>query len=58
MNWLKSLCGSKREQELKEQVRLLEEKLKERQEAINRTNAYWKRKMYELQGKMSRTKRL
>lgn len=58
MNWLKSLCGSKREEELEEQVRVLEAKLKERQEAINRTNAYWKRKLYELQGRMSSKKRL
>lgn len=58
MNWLKSICGSKREEELEKQVRVLEAKLKERQEAINRTNAYWKRKLYEVQGKTTRKKAL
>lgn len=58
MNWLKSICGSKREEELEKQVRVLEVKLKERQEAINRTNAYWKRKLYEVQARATRKKAL
>lgn len=58
MKWLKSICGSRREEELEEQVRVLESKLKERQEAVNRTNAYWKRKLYEVQSRINNKKRL
>lgn len=43
---------SKREQDLEKQVELLKKKLEERQEAINKTNAYWKKKVNELQRKI------
>lgn len=45
----------KREKELEQEIELLktqisecEQKVSEKQEHINRTNAYWKRKFYEL----------
>ena len=34
--------------ELEKQNEALKEKLQERQEVINQTNAYWKKKMYNL----------
>lgn len=54
MKWLKSIFTSKREKELEELVKVLETKLRDRQEAINKTNAYWKNKMHEIQKRPSR----
>lgn len=48
MNWFKKLFMSKKEKELEKQVIELRAKLDERQEAINKTNAYWKRKVHDL----------
>lgn len=58
MNWLKNLCASKKVRELEEQVRVLQAKLKDRQEAINKTNAFWKKKLFEMQQKTARQKKL
>lgn len=48
MNWFKKLFMSKKEKELEKQIEELKVKLGERQEAINKTNAYWKKKVHEL----------
>jgi hypothetical protein len=53
-NWFTSLFGKSRIQELEEQVDDLEKevidlrlKLHEKQEHIDKTNAYWKKKMHQ-----------
>lgn len=48
MNWLKNLLISKKVQQLEKQIEELKTELDKRQEAINKTNAYWKKKMHEL----------
>lgn len=53
MNWIKKLFTSKREIALEKEIEILKVKLEERQEAINKTNAYWKKKMNEVQRKFS-----
>lgn len=53
MNLFKLLTGPRANeiQQLKEEIEQLKQKLAERQEAINKTNAYWKKKMNEQQRK-------
>lgn len=48
IKFIKDLFGRKqRIKELEEQLQECGNKLAERQEVINQTNAYWKRKLYE-----------
>jgi hypothetical protein len=51
MNWIKNLFSFTKEQELEKEITVLKAKLEERQEAINKTNAYWKKKLHEVQKK-------
>jgi peptidoglycan hydrolase CwlO-like protein len=53
MNWLKNLLTSKKIQQLEKKIEELETELDKRQEAINKTNAYWKKKVHELTRKQS-----
>jgi len=50
MNWLKKLFTKddceQAKKELEQKVVILEAELEKRQEAINRTNAYWKKRFY------------
>ena len=47
MKWFKSLFTSyKRVKELENQIEVLNDKITEKQEIINKTNAYWKKKLY------------
>jgi len=48
LNWLKKLLSSKKIEELERENSELKEKLVERQEHINKTNAYWKKKMNDI----------
>ena len=52
MEWIKDLFGGKTikklEQELSDLKRLHSEMLIEKQEQINKTNAYWKKKMRDM----------
>lgn len=51
MEWsLKKLFTSKKQQieDLKQENKKLQEKLLEKQEHINKTNAYWKKKLHSL----------
>jgi hypothetical protein len=48
LNWLKKLLSSKKIEELEKENSELKEKLVERQEHINKTNAYWKKKMNDI----------
>lgn len=50
IKWIKSLF-SNRQEELEKEVKILREKLDERQEVINKTNAYWKKKLHDMQVK-------
>ena len=43
----KLFCGDALKN-LEKQNQILKEKLEERQEVVNQTNAYWKKKMYNL----------
>ena len=48
INFIKNLMGKSRKiKQLEEQLQECGNKLAERQEVINQTNAYWKRKLYE-----------
>jgi hypothetical protein len=48
IKFIKDLFGRKQKiKELEEQLQECGNKLAERQEVINQTNAYWKRKLYE-----------
>lgn len=48
IKFIKNLFGKKQKiKELEEQLQECGNKLAERQEVINQTNAYWKRKLYE-----------
>jgi hypothetical protein len=49
--WLKRLFCSKETEKLEQTIKDLQIKLAERQEAINKTNAYWKKKMAEVNRK-------
>lgn len=55
MNFFELLRGSRAQQikDLKEEIDQLKQKLEERQEAINKTNAYWKKKLHEVQRKQA-----
>lgn len=55
MNFFQLLTGSRAKEinKLKQEIETLKQKLEERQEAINKTNAYWKKKVSELQRKRS-----
>ena len=46
--WIKDLFKSTRVKELEQHISVLERELLKRQEDINKTNAYWKRKMHNL----------
>ena len=48
IKWIKDLFKSTRVKELKQHISVLERELLKRQEDINKTNAYWKRKMHNL----------
>jgi hypothetical protein len=45
-NWLINLFKGKKIKQLEEQNELLKKKLEEKQEVINQTNAYWKKRLY------------
>jgi len=49
MNWIKKLFTSKRVKHLEQEIEVLKLELERRQEAINKTNAYYKKKIHELQ---------
>lgn len=51
MNWIKELFSSKKVKHLEKEIETLKIEIDKRQEAINKTNAYWKKKMNELQRK-------
>ena len=51
MNWIKNLLSFTKIEELEKEITVLKSKLEERQEAINKTNAYWKKKLHEVQRK-------
>ena len=47
IKWLKSLVTSyKRVKELESEIQVLNDKIEEKQDIINKTNAYWKKKLY------------
>jgi hypothetical protein len=47
IKWLKSLVASyKRVKELESEIEVLNGKIEEKQDIINKTNAYWKKKLY------------
>lgn len=47
IRWLKSLVTNyKKVKELEVEVETLNDKLDEKQDIINKTNAYWKKKLY------------
>lgn len=47
INWLTSLFCKNRINELEKEVKDLKVKLEEKQEHIDKTNAYWKKKMHQ-----------
>jgi sensor domain CHASE-containing protein len=51
MNWIQRLFSQKKVKDLEKEVELLKLEVDKRQEAINKTNAYWKKKMNELHKK-------
>jgi hypothetical protein len=51
MNWIKEILSSKKVKELEKEIVLLKLEVEKRQEAINKTNSYWKKKMNELHQK-------
>ena len=51
VKWIKDLFKSTRVKELEQHIVVLERELLKRQEDINKTNAYWKRKMHNLKKK-------
>lgn len=46
IKWLTNVFQGKRIKELEEQNETLRKKIDEKQEVINQTNAYWKRRLY------------
>jgi hypothetical protein len=56
MNWLKNLLPLQKIQQLEKEIELLKVELDKRQEAINKTNAFWKKKMHELSRKQASQK--
>lgn len=61
MSWIKNLFGRKDlQKELDEAYKALAEcnsKLQEKQEHINTTNAYWKKKLHDMKGKENKPKK-
>lgn len=53
MTWKDVIFPQRKIKELEQQVETLQKKLDKRQEDINKTNAYWKRKMAEISRKNS-----
>jgi hypothetical protein len=51
IKWIKDLFKSSKVKELELHIVVLEKELLKRQEDINKTNAYWKRKMHNLKKK-------
>ena len=51
IKWIKDLFKSTRVKELEQHISVLERELLKRQEDINKTNAYWKRKMHNIKRK-------
>lgn len=51
MNWIRNFFNCKKVKNLEKEIEILKSKLEERQEAINKTNAYWKKKVSEMQRK-------
>lgn len=48
LKWFKKIFGLKKIEQLESENKELKEKLVEKQEHINKTNAYWKKRMFEL----------
>lgn len=47
INWLKGLFANhKKVKELRNEIEVLNNKINEKQEVINKTNAYWKKRLY------------
>jgi hypothetical protein len=47
IKWLKSLLTNyKKVKELESEIEILNDKIDEKQDIINKTNAYWKKKLY------------
>jgi hypothetical protein len=47
IKWLKSLLTNyKKVKELESEIEVLNDKIDEKQDIINKTNAYWKKKLY------------
>lgn len=51
LRWLKRLFSQEQVEKLQKENELLKAKLEEKQEHINKTNAYWKKKMHNLSSK-------
>lgn len=54
MNFIQRLVNNKQIKKLEEEIQDLKVELAKRQEAINKTNAYWKKKMSIEQKKQSK----
>lgn len=47
IKWFKSLfTNHKKVKELENEIEILNDKINEKQEVINKTNAYWKKRLY------------
>lgn len=55
LSWLKKLLPFKKIENLERENRELKDKLVERQEHINKTNAYWKRKMNDINNRTKKS---
>jgi peptidoglycan hydrolase CwlO-like protein len=55
LNWIKSLTKRNEIESLQKQVEELKNEISGKQEVINKTNAYWKKKLYNLEAKMKKT---
>lgn len=51
LKWLSKFFPWAKVKVLEQEITVLKERLAERQEAINKTNAYWKKKIRELSNK-------
>lgn len=51
--YLENVLCSKKIKSLEEHIKVLQDKLAEKQQVINKTNAYWKKQMAELKRKKS-----
>jgi hypothetical protein len=47
LTWIRNIFSSNNTEQLELENKQLKEKLVEKQEHINKTNAYWKKKIYE-----------